>query len=488
MSARHYFPALLFASLALLTAAATAQSDFAVVLLPDTQNYSESYANVFNGQTQWIVANASALKIQMVLGLGDVVNTPGQTYEWQNADAAIRVLENAGIPTYIAIGNHDYANANASTRSATTFNQYFGPARYSGKSWYTGSYPAGSNENFYGSLTLGGEAYLVLVLEYVPRTAALNWAKTVLDASSGKKVIVVEHSFMHSDGTRTDVCDTGDMNSDNNGEAQWMSLLRNYSNIVMVVNGHLTTGGGHGWRKDLGVKGNIVNQMLSDYQDYPNGGDGWLRILKFHPLSKQISVSTYSPFLNSNMTGPLDQFTLNYGTPAPVSGTATVSGRVRMARIGSTQDCQPVAAATVTTSGVTKLTDTNGAYSMSLTAPASYSVSSYLSNWNVQTQTVNAWTNYPADLEFFLTPKRGTVAGFVKNTSGAGVAGASINVTGGMVNFNRTVKTDSTGHYTTGLISIGNYTATASMTGHTTQKKATSVANNTTTTLSFSNF
>jgi hypothetical protein len=478
----------LCASLVLLTAAATAQSDFSIVLLPDTQNYAEKFPAVFNGQTQWIAANASALNIQLVLGLGDVVNTPSQTYEWQTGDAAIRVLENAGIPTFISIGNHDYAGANATTRNATLFNQYFGPARYQGKPWYTGGYPAGSNENFYGEVDLGGEDYLILVLEYVPRTAALNWAKTVLDASAGKKVIVVTHSFMYSDGTRTDVCDTGDMNSDNNGEAQWMSLLRNYGNIIMIVNGHLTTGGGHSARVDLGVKGNIVNQMLSDYQDYMNGGNGWLRILKFHPLTKQIDVTTYSPFLNSNMTGPLDQFKLSYGTPAPVAGKATVSGRVRTARIGSTQDCRPIIGATVTTSGGTITTDANGAYSLSLTAPASYSVSSYLSNWNVQTQTVNAWTNYPADLEFFLVPKRGTITGLVKNAAGAGVGGVSVNVTGGMVNFNKTVKTDATGHYTTGLVSIGTYTVTASLTGHTTQKKTTSVANITTTTLNFSSF
>jgi hypothetical protein len=491
MSANKFFDStlwlavVLFATIVLLTTAATAQSDFTVVLLPDTQNYSESFPNVFNRQTQWIAANASTLNIQLVLGLGDVVRTSSQAYEWQNADAAVRVLENAGIPTFIAIGNHDYDNV--LTRSARSFNQYFGPSRYQGKPWYRGQYPSASNENFYGQVTLGGETYVVLVLEYVPRTAALNWAKSVLDANAGKKVLVVEHSFMNSDGTRVDVCDTGDMNSDNNGEALWMSLLRNYGNIVMIVSGHVTTGGGHSRRVDLGVKGNIVRQMLSDYEDYQNGGSGYLRILKFHPSTGKINVSTYSPYLNSSLTGALDQFTL-YSTPPPVSGTATVSGRVRTARIGSTQDCSPIAGATVTTPAGQTTTDSNGAYSLALPALASYSISSYLSNWNVQTQTVNAWVNYPADLEFFLTPKRGTISGYVRNAAGSGVGGASVNAAGGFVNFNRTVKTDSTGYYTTGLVAIGTYTVTASATAHGTQQKKTVVSTDTTTTLNFSSF
>jgi hypothetical protein len=485
MSRRYSFLVLLF--LVLLTAVVTAQTDFTVVLLPDTQYYSETYPNIFNSQANWIAANASALKIQLVLGLGDIVNTSANTYEWQNADAAVRVIENAGIPTLMAIGNHDYTGT-LSKRSATAFNQYFGPTRYSGKSWYKGNYPSGSNENFYGVVQLGGQTYLILVLEFVPRTAALNWAKSILDANTDKSVIVVEHSFMYSDGTRVDLCDTGDMNSDNNGEAQWMKLLRNYGNIITIVNGHLTTGGGHGRRADLGVKGNIVSQMLSDYQAYPNGGDGWLRILKFDPSTQQISVTTYSPYLNSYMTGSSDQFTVSYGTPVPVSGKGTIAGRVRINRIGSTQDCQAVSGATMTANGTSVTTSSTGAYSFSLNASTSYSVAASKSGWVSQSQTVNAWVGYPADLEFFLTPQRGYITGYVKNASGVAVSGVSVNFMGGAVSFNRTVKTNSSGYYTSGLISIGGYTVTATLSGHTTQSKTATVTNNATTSLSFSSF
>ena len=67
--------ALLFVSLLLLPAAAHAQtSDFTVIALPDTQFYSQDHPWIFNSQTKWIAAHKSDMNIQLVLGLGDIVN------------------------------------------------------------------------------------------------------------------------------------------------------------------------------------------------------------------------------------------------------------------------------------------------------------------------------------------------------------------------------------------------------------------------------
>jgi Calcineurin-like phosphoesterase len=121
----------------LLSALMHAQ-DFSIVVIPDTQNEAQYYPQVMNIQTNWIAQNSQALNIQMVLGVGDIVNDGAQTAQQQNADAAIRVLDNAAIPYMLAIGNHDYDNADPKSRSVTGFNQWFGPTRYSGKSYYKG--------------------------------------------------------------------------------------------------------------------------------------------------------------------------------------------------------------------------------------------------------------------------------------------------------------------------------------------------------------
>src|ERR1700761_5248696 len=157
--------------------------DFSVVVLPDTQFYSQSYPKIYIAQTQWIVNNSANYNIQFVLGEGDIVNIAEQPVQWQNADAAIRLLDNANIPYVLALGNHDYADENPSDRETTAFKSYFGPSRYAQYSWYMGGYPSGTNDNFYAVFTVNGKQYLILALEFVPRDATLAWAKTVLDAN-----------------------------------------------------------------------------------------------------------------------------------------------------------------------------------------------------------------------------------------------------------------------------------------------------------------
>src|SRR5205085_2879552 len=43
-----------------------------LVVLPDTQIYSESYPELFKDQTRWIVANKDRYNIKYVLHLGDI--------------------------------------------------------------------------------------------------------------------------------------------------------------------------------------------------------------------------------------------------------------------------------------------------------------------------------------------------------------------------------------------------------------------------------
>jgi hypothetical protein len=188
---------------------AQSAGDFTIVVLPDTQNYSQFYPLIFDSQTQWVANNAVGQNITLVIGVGDVVNIGNDATQISNANHSISILDQAGVPYVFAIGNHDYETLPPTSRSATTFNQYLGPSRYATKAYYGSSnYPPGSNENFYANFTWGGKSYLILVLEYVPRDSALAWAKTVLDANTDKEVIVVTHSYLYSDSTKVDECDT----------------------------------------------------------------------------------------------------------------------------------------------------------------------------------------------------------------------------------------------------------------------------------------
>ena len=461
-----------FASIVLLgvlVPGAKAQSDFTIVALPDTQYYSESYPQTFTAQTQWIVNNAATLNIQAVLGLGDIVNTATNTWEWQNADASVKLLDNANTPYLLAIGNHDYSdsgNTSGRTSETSNFNAFFGPSRYQGYSWYKGQYPAGSNENFYGILTINSKQYLFLMLEFYPRDSALAWAASVIAANPAAEVIVVTHAYIYSDSTRVSLCDglnaqAYNVGADNDGETLWKKFVSQYSQISLVLNGHFaytdSTAEGVGKRTDLGVNGNIVNEMLSDYQEMANGGNGYLRILKFSPSLNTIEVRTYSPTLNAYLTDSNNQFTVQWhSTGTPPSGTGTIGGQVE------NSSCSAISGATVSAGSASTSTDSQGNFALNLPAPAAYTVTAQTSGYAAASDALNAWTGYSGFVKYFLSVEQpGSISGTVTNTSGAAIANATVWYSGA------TTKTNASGSYTfSNVPATETYTVTASQNGY----------------------
>jgi len=339
--------------------------DFTVIVLPDTQYYSASYPQIFNSQTQWIAANRDALNIQLVIGVGDIVDGPMQTTQWQNADAAVRYIDGV-VPYVLAIGNHDYDNVAPGARLATNFNQWFGPSRYAAYPWYGGSFPDGSNENFYANVNLGGVDHLILALEYIPRQSALDWADGILKANASKPVILVTHSYMYRDDTTVDQCDTSDNTATTktngaDGLTMWRQFVSQYPNIATVLSGHIL---GVGQRSDVGVNGNLVNQMLVDYQGWANGGNGYLRIMTFQPQLDRVLIETYSPYLGKFLTDATNQFVWNLSSGSRIGDGGMLQGRVRRGRIGAPTDCSIVPGAIVSTSSSSTSADEFAKYSL----------------------------------------------------------------------------------------------------------------------------
>src|SRR6185437_10594075 len=99
---------------------------------------------------------------------------------------------------------------------------------------------------------------------------------------------------------------------------------------------------GTGRRMDLGISGNLVNQILSDYQSEPLGGSGFLRIIKISPSLNRVTVTTYSPYLDQFKTDDHNQFTVPYRNPGVSTGVGTLSGWVKNAI-----NCAPMAGVTV---------------------------------------------------------------------------------------------------------------------------------------------
>lgn len=291
-----------------VSGASSLLENFTIVVLPDTQGYSQDYPWIFNNQTQWIADNIESLNILFVTQLGDLVNIPYNTTQWENANQSMNTI-NGKVPWGVVLGNHDYNFDD----NRVSFNYYFGPDRFKGESWYGGSYNETDNSNSFQLFSASDGDYLILHLQYDPSDDALRWANQIIDSYPDRKVIVSTHDYLagfSALGHRSGI-----------GERIWHGLIKQHAAQVFLV---LC---GHAGAEDViadGVNGNIVHQIMADYQNSTYIESGWLRILTFAPSQGKVFAKTYSPILDKYKHDPQSEFTLDYNkviAPLAVSKT-----------------------------------------------------------------------------------------------------------------------------------------------------------------------
>jgi hypothetical protein len=275
---------------------AAAQDEvFTVVLLPDTQNYSERYPETYVAQAMWIRERLNSDNLKFVVGLGDVVQNAGAEKEWQNADVAAKILDGV-VPYSIVPGNHDLVPlGKARTRETTLFRKYFPPARYEKEPWYGGHLGEG-NDNNYCVFEAAGRRFLVLSLEFCPTDETLAWASGIVERHPNHNVIVATHCYMNTKG-RENAAPTTYKLVGNSGEQLWQKFVSKHPNIFLVACGHHS---GVLTQTSTNAFGGKVIEILTDYQNLKNGGDGWLRTMKFVPSENKIYVDAYSPLLKEH--------------------------------------------------------------------------------------------------------------------------------------------------------------------------------------------
>ena len=77
--------------------------------------------------------------------------------------------------------------------------------------------------------------------------------------------------------------------------------------MSFVFNGHFLDIGRFSAKGD---HGNIIHQMLANYQDMEKGGSGYLRLAQFDPSKKRVHIKTYSPYLDSYLSDDSNEFIL----------------------------------------------------------------------------------------------------------------------------------------------------------------------------------
>jgi hypothetical protein len=290
---------------------------FNIVLLPDTQIYSLRFPEVFLAQTQWIAEKADSFVF--VLHQGDITHN-NTDEEWKNAINALFLMDNKVPYTFVA-GNHDLGPKGAgSNRDSELMNQYLPYEKYSRMQGFGGAFEPGKMDNTWHTFKAGGYHWLILSLEFGPRNKVLEWANDVIASHPRHKVIINTHAYMYSDNTRMSPIrghnwvpqrygvgkQTGE-DEVNDGEMMWEKLISRHPNIMLVFSGHVLNSG-VGKEISIGKHGNPVYQMLANYQMGTKGGNGFLRIIRIDTKQGNISVKTYSPYINEYNKDPEHQF------------------------------------------------------------------------------------------------------------------------------------------------------------------------------------
>ena len=306
---------------------------FTMVVLPDTQNmiqYEES-APLVTAMTEWIVQQRDVLGIGFVTHVGDIVSFADREPEWQRANAALSLLDGQ-VAYSVAFGDHEYAIEENKGTSTEGYRRYFGSERYADYSWYGGDAPNGLSH--YQIFEAGGRRFLHIALEWEPSGPAsdpstpLGWARTLLEAHPELPTIITTHAYLWDspgnegrfpDSAREGYIMDGDrkVKVGSSGETIFRELVAPFPQVFMVVNGHYhrrpsgDPDDGEYHQVSLNNAGKPVFEMLSNYQSWSNGGDGWLRIVEFVPGGGEggldrIEVQTYSP--------PLDRYQTDAGS------------------------------------------------------------------------------------------------------------------------------------------------------------------------------
>ncbi len=282
---------------------------FTIAVISDTQNYVDGTqpqplnVNFFLDQTRYLARKKHELNLKFVTHVGDVVehgdgstidyptkyNLP-QDIEWRNAEEALDVLHESGIPFGLTPGNHDYDNMYYTIAGETSpplvstapwWKDHFGSRSkyFRDKPWYggasdevgyistgvvsagTGEYPAAGTPCNYGLssfqiFTGANKQFLHISLEMEAGNDAIAWAQKVIDTHKGYATIVTTHSYISppawgdnnppldpSDPAKRNAASylIGSPNGYNAAQNIWTDLIAPNNQIFLVLCGHSWT-------------------------------------------------------------------------------------------------------------------------------------------------------------------------------------------------------------------------------------------------------
>lgn len=294
--------------------------DWTLAVLPDTQCYAESWPRHFEAQTRWLRDARDAWRIAAVVHVGDIVDDNQEATQWEGASRAMHLLD-GHIPYVLAIGNHDMGGRDWADTRETQLDRWFRARDRSAFPALVETRDPDCLESSAHVIETPAGQWLVLALEFGPRDRTRTWAKDLLRRHRDKPCVLVTHAYLYFDGTRYDRQSRPDQRWSPygygvarlpggvaDGADLWRDVIAPAPNVSLVLSGHVLDGRARLESERTG--GKPVHQVVSNYQDLPEGGSGLLRLMTFRPDAGTIEVRTWSPVLGRASLDPRDQFVL----------------------------------------------------------------------------------------------------------------------------------------------------------------------------------
>ena len=261
-----------------------AMAPYTVAWISDTQGYCAAIPETFDKMVEWIVDHREERNIQYVVHTGDVVNEPLNDLQWQRASHALLPLKGV-LPLFAVAGNHDIGGV---VRNYKHFNALMEELGVSSLPTFGGM--EADYRRRYDLVTIGREDFIFIGCGYASGRADVDWINGLLEAHRDRTAILILHWYLDHDGELK-----------HEGLNLYKNVVVPNDNVKLVLCGH---------RHDVlhveqpidrdkdGIAERTVTACMGDYQGYEGGGGGYICLITFDPVAREIRFASYSPLLD----------------------------------------------------------------------------------------------------------------------------------------------------------------------------------------------
>lgn len=259
---------------------------FSIMIVPDIQNYTytEDRFKYLTSIADYYHSNEDS--IDAIIQVGDLTNN-NQLWQYENAYNQFFSKFDSTDQMMYCLGNHDYGSNGSSDIRLSNCPDYMTPI-------YDIRMEETSYENYVRYMTINGNKYAVLVLEFCTRNNVLDWANNVIQKDSNIPFIIVTHAFLNYYGQLFDYtnpnCAIGGspkqykMSGDykNDSKEIFDKIIYNNPNVKLVICGHSLTPDYINAICIENVIGEKVGCLMVNFQHYTEGGEGIVGLLNIY--------------------------------------------------------------------------------------------------------------------------------------------------------------------------------------------------------------